>query len=41
MLLGPKLNAIATYVQCPIRGVASMQVCRNGVKAMEHTNRLE
>ena len=40
MTLERKLNDIETHAQCPIRGIASMQVCRDGVKGMKHANRL-
>lgn len=40
MTLERKLNDIGIHAQCPVRGVASMQVCRNGVKALENANRL-
>ena len=40
MLLMRKLNDIETHAQCPVRGVASMQVCGDGVKALENANRL-
>lgn len=39
MTLERKLNDIETHAQCPIRDIASMQVCRNGVKALENANR--
>lgn len=41
MLLMPKPNDIETHAQCPVRDIASMQVCRNGVKGVEHANSLE
>lgn len=41
MTLERKLNDIETRDQCPIRGIASMQVCGDGVKGVEHANRLE
>lgn len=41
MLLMPKLNDIETHAQCPIRDVASTQVCCNGIKALENANILE
>ena len=37
----PKLNDIETHAQCPVRDIASMQVCRDGVKGAENANILE
>lgn len=39
MTLELKLNDIETHAQCPIRDIASTQVCSNGVKAIENANR--
>lgn len=41
MLLIPKLNDIGIHAQRPMRDIASMQVCRDGVKALENANILE
>lgn len=40
MTLESKPNDIGIHAQRPIRDIASMQVCRNGVKALENANRL-